>query len=579
MSLENLPKEWVECLLGEIAEWGSGGTPSRKNGSYFLGTIPWIKTGELNQKYILETEENISSEAITNSSAKIFPKGSVAIAMYGATIGKTSILGVDASTNQACAVAIPRENITNTIFLYYLLLNEKEAFIAKGKGGAQPNISQMIIKEHQIPLPPIAEQKEIAAQLDNLLAQVDTIKSRLDKMPDIIKKFRQSVLSAAVTGKLTEEWRFDYAQRTGKKLNAVNELEIIKRKRIEVFEKETKKRLKKEEDFVNIEFESDSEINGWAKAKLNNLIYISARIGWRGLKAEEYTKEGPLFLSVHCLNYGEEVNFEVAYHISDERYYESIEIALEENDILLCKDGAGIGKIGIVKNLKERATVNSSLLVIRALEAFHYKYLFYFLSGPKLQNIVKERMTGTAVPHLFQKDIKEFVLSVPPIEEQHEIVRRVEELFAFADQIEARVSIAQKRINSMTQSILAKAFRGDLTAKWRTENPQLITGKNSAEALLEKIRGEKIKEKAMPKQKRITNRLEKMEKITINSLKDVLNSMPQDSFTFDELRERLTADYEDLKELLFQLLSESNPIVKQYFDSEQKMIKFKRKQP
>ncbi len=127
--------------------------------------------------------------------------------MYGATIGKTSILGIDATTNQACAVGTPLEGITSTLFLYYFLLNEKNAFIKKGKGGAQPNISQTVIKEHIIYLPPLAEQKIITEKLDTLLAQVDSTKARLEQIPQILKRFRQAVLERAVNGKLTECWR------------------------------------------------------------------------------------------------------------------------------------------------------------------------------------------------------------------------------------------------------------------------------------------------------------------------------------------------------------------------------------
>ena len=205
MSLDNLPVEWFETTLEQIAEWGSGGTPSRKNSSYYGGDVPWIKTGDLGEKYVTQATEFITDEAVKNSSAKFFKKGSVIMAMYGATIGKTSILGVDATTNQACAVGTPIA--TSTEFLYYFLRNEKNSFIAKGKGGAQPNISQQIIKAHTIYLPSLAEQQEIVRQLDSMLAQVEQIKARLDAIPAILKKFRQSVLADAVSGKLTEEWR------------------------------------------------------------------------------------------------------------------------------------------------------------------------------------------------------------------------------------------------------------------------------------------------------------------------------------------------------------------------------------
>jgi type I restriction enzyme S subunit len=191
------------------------------------------------------------------------------------------------------------------------------------------------------------------------------------------------------------------------------------------------------------------------------------------------------------LNYGREVKLSEAFNISPERYDESPEIMLQNDDILLCKDGAGIGKIGIVKNLAEPASINSSLLLIRSGKYFVPEFLYFFLAGPTMQRLVQERMTGSAVPHLFQRDVKEFVLEIPPISEQREIVRRVEELLAFADGIEQKANAALQRVNNLTQSILAKAFRGELTANWRAANPESICGENSAEALLEKIKAER----------------------------------------------------------------------------------------
>lgn len=206
MSLEELPVGWAKATLDDVAEWGSGGTPSRKKTNYYGGTIPWIKTGDLGERVITAASEYITEDAVKNSSAKFFKKGSIVLAMYGATIGRTSILGIDATTNQACAVGQPT-SATNTEFLYYLICNEKDSFISKGKGGAQPNISQAIIKEHEINLPPLAEQHQIAEKIDGLLAQVGRLKARLDAIPSILKRFRQSVLAAAVSGKLTEDWR------------------------------------------------------------------------------------------------------------------------------------------------------------------------------------------------------------------------------------------------------------------------------------------------------------------------------------------------------------------------------------
>lgn len=133
---KGLPNGWVACTLNDIARWGSGGTPSRKNKGYYDGIIPWVKTGELGNKYVYDTEEKITEDATKASNAKVFPAGSVAVAMYGATIGKTSILGMDASTNQACSVGFPLGGIPSE-FLYYLLFANREEFIRQGRSAAK----------------------------------------------------------------------------------------------------------------------------------------------------------------------------------------------------------------------------------------------------------------------------------------------------------------------------------------------------------------------------------------------------------------------------------------------------------
>lgn len=348
----------------------------------------------------------------------------------------------------------------------------------------------------RIPLPPLAEQCRITAKLEALLAQVNAAKDNLTAVPPIIKRFRQSVLAAACSGRLTEDWRREHPD-----VEPASELlERIRDERVRKYEEERKK-VKEEggkKPKKNYEFavEDNFSMPSWVDAKLENLIYIAGRIGWRGLKAEEYTKDGPLFLSVHNLNYGDEVDFRELNHISMERYDESPEIMLQEDDILLAKDGAGIGKIGIVKNLSQLTTVNSSLLVIRSREAFVPKYLFYFLSGPQLQSIVQQRITGSATPHLFQKDIKQFILSVPPLREQRTIVNRIETLFHRTSEVEERVAAATAHADHLTQSILAKAFRGELVPQDPDDEP--------ASVLLERIRKERteLKKKKKPQKRR-----------------------------------------------------------------------------
>ena len=203
--VEALPAGWVRATLEDVAVWAAGGTPSRKNPSYFTGNIPWIKTGELGVPVITKTEEHITEEAIENSSAKLFPKNSVALAMYGATIGKASVLGIEATTNQACAVGIP--DAVSHQFLYYYLLSQTQMFIDAGKGGAQPNISQGVVRAWPILVPPENEQLRIVEKLEELLSDLDNGVAELKSAQNKLGHYRQSLLKSAVEGQLTEQWR------------------------------------------------------------------------------------------------------------------------------------------------------------------------------------------------------------------------------------------------------------------------------------------------------------------------------------------------------------------------------------
>lgn len=205
--MSDLPESWVVTTLEDVADWGSGGTPSRSHREYYGGEIPWIKTGELGQGIITETEEKITELGLQNSSAKVFPKDSVAVAMYGATIGKVAILGIDAATNQACAVAQPIDELITTKYLAYFLMSQRDDFVEAGKGGAQPNISQRVIKEWQFPLAPLNEQKRIADKIETLLTQATSSLEKLNRASELVKQFRQAVLAAATAGALTEDWR------------------------------------------------------------------------------------------------------------------------------------------------------------------------------------------------------------------------------------------------------------------------------------------------------------------------------------------------------------------------------------
>ena len=215
----SIPENWQVVKIKNVAETSSGGTPSRNNKEYFKGSTSWVKTGELTNKYLKKTEECISKLAIKNSSAKVFPKGTILVAMYGATIGKMSILNIDASCNQACCSIIPDKSKASTEYIYYALEYRKPLLISMGSGGAQPNISQQIIKVFEIPLPEIVEQEKTA----EILSTVDVAIEKTDAIIKETQQLKKGLMDKLFTdgightrfkktkiGRIPEEWVLEY---------------------------------------------------------------------------------------------------------------------------------------------------------------------------------------------------------------------------------------------------------------------------------------------------------------------------------------------------------------------------------
>ena len=165
-----IPNSWTWARMGQVGDWGAGSTPQRGNQDYYGGNILWLKTGELNNDIVYDTEEKITQRAFQDCSLRMNKIGDVLIAMYGATIGKLAIVGKELTTNQACCGCTPY--IVYNWFLFYFLMASRDSFIKKGEGGAQPNISRVKLVEHLIPLPPLNEQKRIVKRIETLFEQL-----------------------------------------------------------------------------------------------------------------------------------------------------------------------------------------------------------------------------------------------------------------------------------------------------------------------------------------------------------------------------------------------------------------------
>lgn len=345
-------------------------------------------------------------------------------------------------------------------------------------------VPKKFVEDFKINLPPPAEQQEIVAQLDKLLAQVESTKTRLDAIPVILKRFRQSVLAAATSGELTKEWR-------------------IKNKNVLFSATEIKK---EHENFY---------ITKGKKYKIpesisNSINPFEIPISWGWLRAEQFCdlitkgttpkkdKMGNAFkipyIKVYNLTFDGTLDFTINPTFIDQSVHKK-ELARSivfPGDVLMNIVGPPLGKVSIVPNTYPEWNMNQAISVFRPVCAVDNKYLSFCLQSNGLLDLVKMRAKATAGQFNLTLEIcRDYPIPTPHISEQKEIVRRVEELYDYADKVEAQVNAAQERVNNLTQSLLAKAFSGELTAQWRAQNPELITGENSAAALLEKIKAER----------------------------------------------------------------------------------------
>jgi type I restriction enzyme S subunit len=196
---------WEIKKLGEVCETGSGGTPLKAHKDYYEGgTIPWLMSGEVSQGEVFEAKNFITEKGLNNSSAKLFPINTVLVAMYGATAGQVGILKFEACTNQAVCGILPNDK-TIPEYLFYCFLSKKEELVAQAVGGAQPNISQIKIRNTKIPIPPLPEQQRIVAILDEAFAAIDKAKANAEQNLKNAKELFESYLQGVFeNGK--EKW-------------------------------------------------------------------------------------------------------------------------------------------------------------------------------------------------------------------------------------------------------------------------------------------------------------------------------------------------------------------------------------
>lgn len=205
LSGRGAPNTWSSKTLPEVAHLSSGGTPSRSRSDYFGPGHPWVKIGDLTEGKVVTTEESITPAGLDSSSAELLPAGTVLLAMYGASIGRTGVLGVEGSTNQAICAMRPRPTEITAEYLLLVLQATKATFVTAGYGGAQPNISQRYLKGFQIPVPPLEDQERIVRRVAAMTSAIATLEETVRRSKAQAGRLRRSALSHAVSGALHRE--------------------------------------------------------------------------------------------------------------------------------------------------------------------------------------------------------------------------------------------------------------------------------------------------------------------------------------------------------------------------------------
>ena len=426
-----IPESWEWVRLGSIGDWGSGATPSRTTPEYYNGNIPWLKTGDLNDGYITHIPETITERALLETSVRLNPIGSVLIAMYGATIGKLGILQTPATTNQACCACIPFTGIYNE-FLFYFLMSQKLAFIKRGEGGAQPNISKEKIVATLMPLPPKAEQKRIVEKLHILQPYIEsyTLLEKEDiklhhSFPEILKK---SILQYAIQGKLVPQAPTDEpASVLLERIRAEKE-QLIKAGKIKRDKHESvifRRDNSYYERVDGIERCIDDEIpfeipDNWCWARIKSCIDV--RDGTHD--TPKYVEHGiPLITSKNLSN--GYLDFSTAKLISLEDHLSIKQRSkVDDGDILFAMIGS-IGNPVLYHGNQEFSIKNMALFKkITNNISMDYAYIFFEYA----QTYMKKDATGGVQAFVSLNYLRNYLIPIPPQKEQIRIYNAVTQL-------------------------------------------------------------------------------------------------------------------------------------------------------
>ncbi len=407
-----IPKGWEWSRMGSIGDWGAGATPAKGNTSYYGGNILWLRTGELNNSIVNDTEIKITDKALKECSLRMNKAGDVLIAMYGATIGKVAIAGCELTTNQACCACTPI-GIFN-YYLFYFLMESQVDFIKKGEGGAQPNISREKLVAHLMPIPPIQEQHRIVERIKDvlpLIAKYALSQIALDELNRSINdKLKKSILQEAIQGKLVPQIVDE-----GTAQELLEQIKLEKQKLIKdgklkksaltdsVIYKGDDNKYYERINAQTVEIELPFEYpNNWSVLRLKDICQL--------IDGEKRNGKGI------CLD---------AKYLRGKSSATIVEKGkfVYAGDNIILVDGENSGEVFTVP---QDGYMGSTFKQLWLSSAMWKPYILAFILFYKED--LRNSKRGAAIPHLNKELFYNLPIGIPPYQEQQRIAKRINEL-------------------------------------------------------------------------------------------------------------------------------------------------------
>ena len=494
-----LPKGWATAPLGVCGTWYGGGTPSKFNDAYWSGgTIPWISPKDMKRLRISDSEDHISTLALQETNVKAFPQGTVLIVIRSGILSRTlpvAVADVEATMNQDLKGLLPSEGIESTYVAYFLQAEERDILLQCSKHGTTvASIDTTALHIYKLRFAPLNEQRRIVAKIEELFSDLDAGVAALKRAKANLKRYRASVLKAAVEGKLTEQWRAKHpATEPASALLA----RILKERRLKweadqlakfaAVRKEPPKNWR--DKYVEPTLPDTNGLpelpEGWCWTSLDSLCSVIADIDHNMPKSDQ---TGVKFLSAKDLLDDGTLNFTNNIKLISEADYVRLsrKVKPQRNDIIYSRIGARLGKSRLVET-DERFLVSYSCCTIRPIVILP-KFLARYLDCDFVLRRAISDAQSIGVPDLGLEKIKAFAVPLCSIEEQNEIVAEMEQKLSVISVAEKEIEHGMLRAARLRQSILKRAFEGKLVPQDPKDEP--------ASALLERLRTSRTHDEA-----------------------------------------------------------------------------------